>query len=794
MTGDGGGRSIVLDLRCLQDPNFANRGVGRHALLMLRHAPPNSRIVGLTDSSLPSLAPEVRDVLAATRANSYAVSWAGSPSHQPACVVMLSPMTHDPLFLARLLSDPAVLRAAVVHDFIPRRSPERYLPGPVQRLNYANALRWLARCDLFLPNSRSSGDDVAALLGVPWSAIEVTGCPLDTQFEALAAEERERPRHLLVLGGQDTRKNPHVVIRAHARSPEMQQGAGVPLVVAGNYAANDAQAFRAMAVAAGGRESLVEVPGHLPDAALVTLYRRAWAVVCPSRDEGFSIPVIEGMAAGSPCLASDIPAHAELVTDPDCRFPPEDEGVLRRELKRVMADAAWRSAILARQAEVWPRFRAQAVADRFWGALLRRLRFAAPAVLRRVPPRVALMTPLPPDRSGVADYTAAACKELGKLVDLHVFSETERPAPLPGAATVRPLSALPHVSHHGFDRVISVVGNSHFHTRIFEMLLRYGAACIAHDARMLGFYRVLLGQQRALRVASQELGRPVTEAELNIWLGDEGKLEALFLGEIVESASPTIVHSPVTARKLHERFGVEPVYLPFCIYRPWCPDELTPKRRAAARERLGIADGEVAIATFGYVQAGKAPAECIWALDVLRDWGIPASLHFVGGLEPDGPMTTGLVALVAELGLESQVHFAEGYVSEQVYRDYLLGADLAVQLRTYGLGGLSGAVLDCAAAGLPTVTNESLAAAVGVPDYVRSIPDALSPLLLAEAWTDLRGQGLCAERPESARRAYSEQRSFRTYSLELCQALGLDVRSLGYVRQADEILPTFAFR
>ena len=140
------------------------------------------------------------------------------------------------------------------------------------------------------------------------------------------------------------------------------------------------------------------------------------------------------------------------------------------------------------------------------------------------------------------------------------------------------------------------------------------------------------------------------------------------------------------------------------------------------------------------------------------------------------------------------MRFAEGYVSEQVYRDYLLGADLAVQLRTYGLGGLSGALLDCAAAGLPTVVNESLAAAVGVPDYVRSIPDALSPLLLAEAWSDLREEGLCAKRPESARCAYAEQRSFRTYALGLCQALGLDVRSPGYVRQADEMLPTFAFR
>ena len=98
-------------------------------------------------------------------------------------------------------------------------------------------------------------------------------------------------------------------------------------------------------------------------------------------------------------------------------------------------------------------------------------------------------------------------------------------------------------------------------------------------------------------------------------------------------------------------------------------------------------------------------------------------------------------------------------------------------MRTYGLGGLSGGLLDCAAAGLPTVTNKSLGAAVGVPAYIRCIPDALSPMLLAEALAGLLDAGLAAERPEAARRAFSEQRSFVAYSRRMCRALGLEVPS-----------------
>jgi glycosyltransferase involved in cell wall biosynthesis len=374
----------------------------------------------------------------------------------------------------------------------------------------------------------------------------------------------------------------------------------------------------------------------------------------------------------------------------------------------------------------------------------------------------------------VADYTAATCPDLARRVELHLFSETERPTPLPGVAQIAPLGALPHLLP-GYDRVVSVLGNSHFHLRIFELMRRYGSACTAHDARMLGFYRALLGQERALSVAGRELGRPVAEAELNDWLADEGRLEALFLGEVAESATPCIVHSPVTARLFEERYGVRPAYLPFSIYRPWTAEELRPDARAAARARLGLEPGEVAIVTFGFVHYSKAPEECVWALELLRGWGVPASLHFVGSTDQMADQGAGLRALIERLGLSGSVRFAEGFVPEQTYRDYLVGADLAIQLRTYGLGGLSGALLDCAAAGLPTVTNASLAEAVGVPEgYVRSIPDALSPLLLAEALADLLEAGPGAARREAERAAFSEERSFRSYARGLCRVLGLE--------------------
>ena len=275
--------TVIVDLRCLQDPNYIHRGVGRHALAILRHAPRDQRIVGLTDPKLPTLSPEVRETVTGVHANAYAASASGMPGQPPACFVMLSPMTYDPLFAARLLADPTLIHAAIVYDFIPHRLPDRYLPAAADRLGYASALRWLARCDLFLPISRHTADDLRSLLAIREDVVAVTGCPLEPSFERLEGKVSGVPhRHLLLVGGGDPRKNPEVVIRAHARSSAMQSGKGIPLVIAGSYGDVEAAAFRAVAEAAGGRAALVEVPGHVSDSKLFELYVSALLVVTAS--------------------------------------------------------------------------------------------------------------------------------------------------------------------------------------------------------------------------------------------------------------------------------------------------------------------------------------------------------------------------------------------------------------------------------------------------------------------------------------------------------------------------------
>ena len=476
------------------------------------------------------------------------------------------------------------------------------------------------------------------------------------------------------------------------------------------------------------------------------------------------------------------------MTDDGLLFDPDDDAALSAILSRAM-QPEWRQAVVAQQGSVWPRFRTAEVARLFWSAMQDRAdamagHAASPlpepdpagarpaSFLQRRRPRVAMLSPVPPDRSGVADYTAACCEELGRRVDLHVFTETRDPRPIANT-TISPLSALPFLSSE-FDRVIGVMGNSHFHRRIFELLMRYGGACICHDVRLAGFYGAFLGHPHALATASAELGRPVMRTELDGWLADESKLEATFLGEVAAVAEPLLLHSPPVARIVADRFGTTPVCLPFSIYRPWTAEELGPRSRQAARRRLGIPEGELLIATFGFISGNKGPQECIWALDALRGWHLPARLAFVGASLMD---LASLLRLRTSLDLEEYVTFAGEFASEAVYRDYLLAADYAIQLRSYGMGGLSGALLDCIAAGVPSVANKDMADAMEAPGYVRRIPNYLAPLLVAEEIADMVAKGRHLDRNSAERRVFEASHNFSAYAEQLCETLGFSTQA-----------------
>ncbi|TDQ31980.1 glycosyltransferase [Phyllobacterium brassicacearum] len=770
---------IIFDMRCLQDSSYKYRGVGRLSANLVRSVwrlrkKYQISTLGLIDAGFPPLEEGFRCLVDEVVDNSYIVSEGRS-----IVFIELSPMTHDPLFVARMLNDANILRIAVVYDFIPMLKPERYLPKASDRLHYDTQLIWLSRYDHFFPISQYTADELHRILQIDPSRITNTAAPVDSAFERLfssAVRERLPKRYVLACGGAEPRKNIECPIKAHAGSRAVQD-AQVALVVSGNYPPEWQARLRDLYVGSGGKPELLFFTGFVDEGDLVAIYRDAVCVIVAAHMEGFSIPVVEGMAAGAPVIASNIPAHVELVERGDLMFSADDVQEAMAKLEMLVGDETHRASVIEDQSTRWQRFRADTIANEFWdsvgGLLTPRKPMIHFNVNRGRRPRIAFLTPMPPDRSGVADYSAATIKELGKLVDVDVYARAMLAATPEGAAVANVISAFPFVSPQ-YDRVVGVVGNSHFHLEIFNSLMRYGGACIEHDNRLLGFYRILHGRERARQVAEMELKRAVSGHEIDSWMGDESLLEATFLGELAKSSTPLFLHSKVTTDLVNERLNASAIHLPFSIYRPWTFDPVDLAIKKSARKRLGMEDGEFAIASFGYIHSNKAVEEIMWAIDLLRSWNIPVKLYCVGGWATTDYQP--FLDLRSRLGLDETVVFASEYTSDAKYRDFLLASDAGIQLRTHFLGGLSGGLLDCIAAGLPTVANDDMAEAMDAPSYVVRVPDHPSPVLIAEALAEISDRTRDRTKLRGERVHYSNDHSFERYSELLCQSLGLDTK------------------
>jgi glycosyltransferase involved in cell wall biosynthesis len=147
---------------------------------------------------------------------------------------------------------------------------------------------------------------------------------------------------LLVVGSLRPHKSPGTVVEALALLTEEERRTAV---FAGPEEGR-AAGLRAHAVRRGVAD-WVDVRGWVGEDELDRLYAGAWAVVCPSRYEGYGLPVAESLARGIPTVASAIPAHLELVGETGARTFPAGDAAALAEVLRALAPEEERTALAA---------------------------------------------------------------------------------------------------------------------------------------------------------------------------------------------------------------------------------------------------------------------------------------------------------------------------------------------------------------------------------------------------------------------------------------------------------------
>lgn len=184
--------------------------------------------------------------------------------------------------------------------------------------------------------------ELAALTGLPPEQIHVISNGLDAgRFLKLEAQTLDYIRQFNLLGVSPLlllpvritpRKNIELAIRALAevrgRYPKaMLVITGPP----GPHNPSNAAYFKLLTdlrESLGLKENVIFLAEHtadyIPDEVIADFYRLADALLLPSREEGFGIPVIEAGLAGMPVFCADIPPLRELGGPFATYFSPDD--------------------------------------------------------------------------------------------------------------------------------------------------------------------------------------------------------------------------------------------------------------------------------------------------------------------------------------------------------------------------------------------------------------------------------------------------------------------------------------
>lgn len=242
-----------------------------------------------------------------------------------------------PAILARRrLGVPYVTTYGFWYATLSQPGPKRALKAVVERLGLRNAAAVIATTPELAERARR------------WARrVELIPNGVDTdRFRPPARPPRNTPRRVLYVGRLSEEKNLPRLVGAGA-----SVGAEVCLVGAGPLR----EPLELQARALGAR---VVFPGVVRQPALPPVYASADAFVLASFTEGHPKVLLEAMACGVPCVASDCAGNRSLVIDgrTGLLFDPHDEKALARCLERVLHEpglaphlaAAAREEVVAR--------------------------------------------------------------------------------------------------------------------------------------------------------------------------------------------------------------------------------------------------------------------------------------------------------------------------------------------------------------------------------------------------------------------------------------------------------------
>jgi len=369
--------------------------------------------------------------------------------------------------------------------------------------------------------------------------------------------------------------------------------------------------------------------------------------------------------------------------------------------------------------------------------------------------RVAVFSPMPPERSGIADYSTLLLPALRERCEIVTVKRGSKKAP------------------RGCDLSVYHIGNNpEAHGWIVDALRRTPGVVVLHDFvlhHLVSGITLARGDREAYLDALERdgglvarlLGYAVMEKRIPpLW--ENRPQDFPLAGEVLGLATGLIVHS----RHVHDRARAAGYEGPaWVVPHPAFPvPDLVPADVA----------GEPLFATFGNVNTSKRVPQLLEAFARLRAGHEASALLLVGATSPGFDLDRRL----QRLGLDGAGLVREGYVDERRLWQLMMAADVHVSLRSPTMGETSGTAIRALSLGKPLVVSD-----VGwfseLPDDVtlkvpvdeREVDTLAAALELLATQPDVR-RAMGAAATDLARREHGLERVADLYLSAFEQAIG----------------------
>jgi glycosyltransferase involved in cell wall biosynthesis len=258
----------------------------------------------------------------------------------------------------RLILDPVIPRAAALFHGLNQRLPR--LPfgrsvatfhdlfvmtgeysTPEFRARFTEQARDAARrADAIIAVSEFTRGQVISLLGVEAAKVRV----VHHGVRRLDYPPAERQKVILNVGAIQTRKN---IVRLVSAFETVDPG--WRLVLAGSSGHGSGEILER--IAASPAHQRISVTGYISSGELAGWYAKAAILAFPSLDEGFGMPVLEGMAGGTAVVTSNRSALPEVAGDAALLVDPESTEALAQALRDLTRNETLRDELSRRGVE-----------------------------------------------------------------------------------------------------------------------------------------------------------------------------------------------------------------------------------------------------------------------------------------------------------------------------------------------------------------------------------------------------------------------------------------------------------